>query len=105
MSIDLAPLLDHDLSDDYPVCRAQEVIQIALLPAAAAWEPNNELPRFSIALHDAAELLGAMLLVPAPRAGLPGKPLTRLTHRRGAATGCSVTYGVTRIRERAKKGG
>ncbi len=62
MTIDLAPFLDHDLSDDCPVCRAQEVIQIALLPAAAAWELNNELPRFSIALHGAAELLGTMLL-------------------------------------------
>ncbi len=61
MNVDLAPLLDHDLSDDCPVCRAQEVIQIALLPAAA-WELNNELPRFSVALHGAAELLGAMLL-------------------------------------------
>jgi len=62
MTSDLTPLLDHDLSDDCPICRAQEVIQIALLPAAAAWELNNELPRFSIALHGAAELLGAMLL-------------------------------------------
>ncbi len=51
MTFDLTPLLDHDLSDDCPICRAQEVIQIALLPAAAAWELNNELPRFSIALH------------------------------------------------------
>ncbi len=62
MTVDLAPLLDHDLSDDCPICRAQEVIQIALLPAAAAWELNNELPRFSVDLHGAAELLGAMLL-------------------------------------------
>ncbi len=59
---DLTSLLDHDLSDDCPICRAQDVIQIALLPAAAAWELNNELPRFSVALHGAAELLGAMLL-------------------------------------------
>ncbi len=62
MTSDLAPLLDHELSDDCPICRAQDVIQIALLPAAAAWELNNELPRFSIALHGAAELLGAMLI-------------------------------------------
>ena len=62
MTIDLAPLLDHDLSDDCPICRAQDLIHTALLPAAAAWELNNELPRFSIALHGAAELLGAMLL-------------------------------------------
>ncbi len=34
---------------------------MALLPAAAAWEQNNDLPEFSVALHGAAELLGAML--------------------------------------------
>ena len=51
-------------------CLADTVAELAkrspflaqLLPAAAAWELNNELPRFSIALHGAAELLGAMLL-------------------------------------------
>ncbi len=61
MTFDLAPLVDHDLSDDCPVCKAQNIVQVALLPAAAAWESNNELPRFSVALHGAAELLGAML--------------------------------------------
>ncbi len=80
MTSDLTPLLDHDLSDDCPVCRPQDVIQIALLPAAAAWELNNELPRFSIALHGAAELLGAMLLVPAP-----DYPESRLRASRTAA--------------------
>ncbi len=59
--MDLTSLLDHDLSEDCPVCRAQNIIHTALLPAAAAWELNNELPRFSVALHGAAELLGAML--------------------------------------------
>ncbi len=62
MTVDLDALLDHDFSDECPICRVQDVIQIALLPAAAAWELNNELPRFSIALHGSAELLGAMLL-------------------------------------------
>ncbi len=61
MTVDLAPLVDHDLSDDCPVCKAQNIVQVALLPAAQAWERNNELPRFSVALHGAAELLGAML--------------------------------------------
>ena len=61
MTVDLAPLVDHDLSEDCPVCKAQNIVQVALLPAAAAWESNNELPRFSVALHGAAELLGAML--------------------------------------------
>ena len=61
MAIDLTELTDHDLSDDCPVCRAQHIVQIALLPAAAAWEANDELPRFSVALHGAAELLGVIL--------------------------------------------
>ena len=34
---------------------------MALLPGAAAWEAHNELPRFSVALHGAAGLLGIML--------------------------------------------
>ena len=62
MTVDLDALLDHDFSDECPICRVQDVIQIALLPAAAAWELNNDLPRFSVALHGAAELLGAMLM-------------------------------------------
>ena len=33
----------------------------ALVPAASAWEANEELPRFSVALHGAAALLGVML--------------------------------------------
>ncbi len=61
MAIDLTELTDHDLSDDCPVCRAQHIVQIALLPAAAAWESDSELPRFSVALHGAAELLGVIL--------------------------------------------
>ncbi len=61
MAIDLTELTDHDLSEDCPVCRAQHIVQIALLPAAAAWEANDELPRFSVALHGAAELLGVIL--------------------------------------------
>lgn len=61
MSVDLTPLIDHDLSDDCPVCRAQDIVMATLLPAASAWELHNELPRFSVALHGAAELLGAML--------------------------------------------
>lgn len=61
MSVDLTPLIDHDLSEDCPVCRAQDIVHAALLPAASAWELHNDLPRFSVALHGAAELLGAML--------------------------------------------
>ncbi len=61
MSPRLDHLTQHDLSDDCDVCRAQDVVAMALLPAAAAWEADNGLPRFSVALHGAAELLGAML--------------------------------------------
>ena len=61
MSVDLKELTDHDHSDECPVCRAQDIVQSALLPAASAWEANDELPRFSVALQGAAELLGVML--------------------------------------------
>ena len=61
MHPDLKKLIEHDLSDDCPVCQAQQIVAVALMPAAAAWEQNSELPRFSLALHGAAELLGAML--------------------------------------------
>ena len=61
MSIDLEPLLQHDMSDDCPVCRAQDVVALTLIPAAASWELASDLPRFSVALHGAAHLLGAMI--------------------------------------------
>ena len=61
MSVDLKELTDHDHSDECPVCRAQDIVQSALLPAASAWEANDDLPRFSVALQGAAELLGVML--------------------------------------------
>ena len=61
MATNLSELVEHDLSDDCPVCKAQHIVEIALLPAAAAWEANDELPRFSVALHGAAELLGVIL--------------------------------------------
>jgi len=67
MSLGLKELIDHDLSDDCPVCRAHDVVEMVLVPAAAAWELKDELPRFSIALHGAAGLLGAMLEEGVPR--------------------------------------
>ncbi len=67
MSVDLKELTDHDLSDDCPICRAQDTVHAALLPAAAAWDLHNDLPRFSVALHGAAALLGAMLEEGVPR--------------------------------------
>ena len=67
MSVNLKELTEHDLSDDCPVCRAQDIVHAVLLPAAAAWELHNGLPRFSTALHGAAALLGAMLEEGVPR--------------------------------------
>ena len=61
MTTDLHQLVEHDLSDDCPICRAQDIVAAALLPAAAAWEQVNDLPRFSVALHGAASMLGVML--------------------------------------------
>ena len=67
MKIDLDELLDHDGTEDCPVCRTQDLVQAVLIPAAAAWELNNDLPRYSLALHGAAGLLGAMLEEGVPR--------------------------------------
>ena len=61
MKIDFEQLTEHDPGDDCPVCRTQDLVMAALLPAAAAWELNSELPRFSVALHGAAGLLGVMI--------------------------------------------
>ena len=67
MPIDLNALTEHDMSDNCPVCRAQELVDTVLLPAAAAWELRNELPRLSVALHGAAGLLSALLEEGVPR--------------------------------------
>ncbi len=61
MAFDLDELTDHDETKNCPICRAQAVVDGALVPAAASWELHHELPRFSLALHGAAGLLGAML--------------------------------------------
>ena len=61
MHPELEAIINHDMSEDCPVCRSQEIVQIALLPAAAAWEMSNELPHYALALHGAAGLLGALL--------------------------------------------
>jgi len=61
MANQLDELVHHDETDECPVCRAQSFVEHALIPAVAAWELNNELPRFSLALHGASALLGVML--------------------------------------------
>ena len=77
MENQLEDLVDHDATEDCPVCRAQDFVSHALIPAAAAWEINNELPRFSLALHGAAGLLGVMLQEGVPRDDIDAA-LTRL---------------------------
>ncbi len=67
MPIDLNSITEHDMSDNCPVCRAQNLVDMVLLPAAAAWELQNELPRLSIALHGAAGLLSALMEEGVPR--------------------------------------
>ena len=67
MLIDLNTLTEHDISDNCPVCRTQDLVDTVLLPAAAAWELRYELPRLSVALHGAAGLLSAMLEEGVPR--------------------------------------
>ena len=49
------------MTDECPVCRTQQMVRAVLLPAAAAWEANEGLPSFSVALQGAAELLGVLL--------------------------------------------
>ena len=77
MKIDLEQLTQHDPGDECPVCRAQDLVMAALLPAASAWEINSELPRFSVALNGAAELLGVMIGEGIPREEVEGA-LSRL---------------------------
>ena len=49
MAFDLDELTDHDGTGDCPICRAQHVVEGALVPAASSWEVHHELPRFSLA--------------------------------------------------------
>ena len=64
---ELEVIVTHDSTDDCVACRAQQFVQMALVPAAVAWEATAELPRFSIALHGAAGLLGIMVADGIPR--------------------------------------
>ena len=61
MQVNFDDLVDHDMTEECPICRTQEIVETTLVPAAAAWEAHNELPKFAMALHGAAGLLGAML--------------------------------------------
>lgn len=68
--MNLDKLIEHDDTDDCPACRAQDLVVMALLPAAQAWEQRSELPQFALALHGAAGLLGAMIESGVPRASI-----------------------------------
>lgn len=61
MSIDLNQLTEHEMTDDCAVCNAQDIVHMALIPAVAAWEQYNGLPRFALALQGAATMLGAII--------------------------------------------
>jgi hypothetical protein len=61
MDISIDEILNHTSEDDCPVCQAQDIVGGFLVPAAAAWEVSHNLPRFSLAVHGAAGLLGVML--------------------------------------------
>jgi hypothetical protein len=59
--VNLGAVVDHAGDDDCSTCRAQEIAASILVPAVAAWEAVQSLPRFSLALQGAAGLIGTML--------------------------------------------
>lgn len=67
MPVDLKEIVTHDSTENCVACRAQDLVAQALIPAAAAWETTSGLPRYSVALHGAAGLLGIMLDEGVPR--------------------------------------
>ncbi|MEE2955663.1 MAG: hypothetical protein VX780_05985 [Pseudomonadota bacterium] len=61
MTKNFKKLMQHDMSDDCPICHAEDLVTTTLIPAVAAWEIANDFPQFSLALHGAAGLLSAMI--------------------------------------------
>ena len=61
MTNEFKKLMQHDMSDDCPICHAENLVTTTLIPAVASWEIANDLPQFSLALHGAAGLLSAMI--------------------------------------------
>ena len=61
MALSLEEIVAHDNSEECVACRARDFVSQIVVPAAEAWETSTDLPRFSIALHGAAGLLGSML--------------------------------------------
>jgi hypothetical protein len=58
---DFNQIIEHSGDDDCSACRAQDIAAAFLMPAVSAWEISHNLPRFSLAIHGASGLLGAML--------------------------------------------
>lgn len=67
MQTNLDEILHHTADEDCPVCQAQDITGGFLVPAAAAWEMSHNLPRFCLAVHGAAGLLGVMIEEGVPR--------------------------------------
>ena len=61
MALSLEEIVTHDSSEECVACRARDFVSQIVVPAAEAWETSTDLPRFSIALHGAAGLLGSIL--------------------------------------------
>ena len=61
MALSLEEIVVHDNSEECVACRARDFVSQIVVPAAEAWETSTDLPRFSIALHGAAGLLGGMI--------------------------------------------
>lgn len=61
MNIDFDQIVEHSGDDDCAACRAQDITAAFLMPAVSSWELSHHLPRFSLALHGASGLLGAMM--------------------------------------------
>src|ERR1017187_919360 len=74
MAVSLEEIVTHDSTEDCIACRARDFVAQIVVPAAEAWETSTDLPRFSIALHGAAGLLGGMLEGGGPREDIERAP-------------------------------
>jgi hypothetical protein len=61
MPIRLDQILTHDNTEECVACRSRDFTAEIIVPAVAAWEASENLPRLSLAIHGAAGLLGVML--------------------------------------------
>lgn len=61
MLMDLSSIVEHSGEDECAACRAQDIAASIIVPAVMAWEVSEALPRFSLAIHGSAGLLGMLL--------------------------------------------